>query len=82
MQLPKHIICYGKEGKNIYIQLKNSFTCTHIYDFDGATLLSIKLAKNGDRILLSPACSSFDQFKNFKERGNRFKKIIRDCIQE
>ncbi|MCM1149811.1 MAG: UDP-N-acetylmuramoyl-L-alanine--D-glutamate ligase [Butyricicoccus sp.] len=33
-------------------------------------------AKEGDVVLLSPACSSFDRFKNFAERGNTFRKIV------
>ena len=35
-------------------------------------------AKNGDVVILSPACASFDQFKNFEERGNVFKKIVEE----
>ena len=35
------------------------------------------LAREGDVVLLSPACASFDKFKNFMERGNAFKTIIR-----
>ena len=35
-----------------------------------------KLAKNGDVVLLSPASTSFDMFKNFEERGNLFKKLV------
>lgn len=37
-----------------------------------------ELATAGDIVLLSPACASFDAFKNFEERGNTFKKIVRD----
>ena len=33
-------------------------------------------------ILLSPACASFDQFKNFEERGNAFKKVVHDILQQ
>ena len=34
------------------------------------------MAKPGDVVILSPACASFDQFKNFAQRGEAFKKII------
>ena len=36
-----------------------------------------KLAKPGDNVLLSPACSSFDLFENFEDRGNQFKECVR-----
>ena len=38
--------------------------------------ISIDLAQINNRVLLSPACSSYDQFNNFEERGNQFKKIV------
>jgi UDP-N-acetylmuramoylalanine--D-glutamate ligase len=36
------------------------------------------LAKKGDTVLLSPACASFDLFKNYEDRGHKFKEIVRN----
>jgi len=41
-----------------------------------AVELSRRLAHNNDLVLLSPMCSSFDMFKDYKERGEFFKKIV------
>ena len=47
-------------------------------DFREAVLAAHRSAADGDIVLLSPACTSFDRFKNFEERGNTYKKIIRE----
>lgn len=47
-------------------------------DFADAVLKARSLAQSGDVVLLSPACTSFDAFKNFEERGNYFKKIVNE----
>ena len=47
-------------------------------DFRRAVLAAAKAAKPGDTVLLSPASASFDAFKNFEERGETFKQIIRE----
>ena len=49
----------------------------HEDDFKDAVIAASKQADDGDIVLLSPACTSFDHFKNFAERGNYFKEIIR-----
>lgn len=45
---------------------------------DDAVHKAFKSANAGDIIILSPACASFDMFKNFEDRGNRFKEIVMD----
>ncbi len=47
-----------------------------IDDFHEAVLAAAGSANEGDVVILSPACSSFDKFKNFVERGNTFRKIV------
>lgn len=44
--------------------------------FEEAVLAAANVAESGDVVLLSPACASFDAFKNFEERGERFREII------
>ena len=52
-------------------------TCViHIDDFRNAVIHAADMARSGDIVLLSPACTSFDHFKDFAHRGNYFKEII------
>ena len=46
-------------------------------DFEGAVNDARRLAQAGGCVLLSPACASFDAFKNFSERGKRFCEIVK-----
>ena len=48
--------------------------------FEDAVVKASKAAKAGDIVLLSPACTSFDCFKNFEERGNTFKSIVNKLV--
>jgi UDP-N-acetylmuramoylalanine--D-glutamate ligase len=43
-----------------------------------AVQAAFHLANKGDIVLLSPACASFDLFKNYEDRGEQFKQAVRD----
>ncbi len=47
-----------------------------VSDFKSAVLRAREISQSGDIVILSPACASFDLFKNFEERGNTFKAIV------
>jgi UDP-N-acetylmuramoylalanine--D-glutamate ligase len=42
-----------------------------------AVQASYDLANQGDAVLLSPACASFDLFENYEDRGDQFKQLVR-----
>ena len=73
----KHIICYGETKEKIKkFCEKTNINVTVVDDLEEATRLAYNLSEEGDTVLLSPACASWDQFKSFEERGNKFKEII------
>ncbi|MBQ9412442.1 MAG: UDP-N-acetylmuramoyl-L-alanine--D-glutamate ligase [Oscillospiraceae bacterium] len=47
-------------------------------DFRETVLAASKAAREGDVVILSPACSSFDRFRNFAERGDTFREIVEE----
>ena len=55
---------------------RDSLLVRHISDFDEAVKFAAYIAKKGDIVLLSPACTSFDRFVDFAHRGNHFKDIV------
>ena len=79
----KKVFLTGDTANKIASAIKNSkyyaesgINVTIIEDFKEAVLAAANAAEDGDTVLFSPACASFDRFKNFAERGNYFKKII------
>jgi UDP-N-acetylmuramoylalanine--D-glutamate ligase len=74
----KAIICLGQDNNNL-IDVFSSHTDLIVSTDNIADVVSsaYKISKPGDVVLLSPACASFDLFKNFEDRGNKFKEEVR-----
>jgi|GEM_PF-131542 len=60
----------------------NRVQCHLCVNLDEAVTQAWKEAQRGEVILLSPACTSFDQFKNFKERGERFVQLTHSLAEK
>jgi UDP-N-acetylmuramoylalanine--D-glutamate ligase len=73
----KALICLGKNNQPLlsaFQDLKIPIYETQV--IQEAVQMALKCAESGDIVLLSPACASFDLFKNFEDRGNQFKQAV------
>lgn len=72
----KLIFCYGDSGLDISESLHPYFKTYFKSNFRKCIIEAVRMSSENDNILLSPGCSSYDQFDNFEKRGDSFKKII------
>lgn len=73
----KGVVLMGKDAPLIEKALQG--TSVPVYSAENmsqAVQIAAKLASSGDSVLLSPACASLDQFKNYQDRGNKFTKAV------
>ncbi|MCX2484071.1 UDP-N-acetylmuramoyl-L-alanine--D-glutamate ligase [Pedobacter sp. MR2016-24] len=75
----KAIVCLGKDNKRIHEAFEDDVEIiVNTFSANEAVQVSYHLAKKGDTVLLSPACASFDLFKNYEDRGNQFKMAVKE----
>ncbi|MBR6656338.1 MAG: UDP-N-acetylmuramoyl-L-alanine--D-glutamate ligase [Alistipes sp.] len=75
------LVCMGLDNK----RLEESFTgivpnIISCHSFEEAMQAVVRSARKGDTVLLSPACASFDLFKNYEHRGEEFKRWIKENV--
>jgi UDP-N-acetylmuramoylalanine--D-glutamate ligase len=75
----KAIVCLGKDNKRIHEAFEDDVEIiVNTFSANEAVQVAYHLAKKGDTVLLSPACASFDLFKNYEDRGNQFKAAVKE----
>ena len=73
----KAMICLGKDNSKIQQAFRQTLTSMYsTTNMEEAIAIALAWAKSKDIVLLSPACASFDLFKDFEERGNYFKEAV------
>jgi UDP-N-acetylmuramoylalanine--D-glutamate ligase len=74
----KAIVCLGIDNSKIHDAFAGGVKIIDTTTAEEAVYAAYQLATVGDVVLLSPACASFDLFKNYEDRGTQFKNAVRD----
>ena len=75
------LVLMGEDAPLLERALAGLAPVHHAGDMDEAVRLAAAAAEPGDTVLLSPACASFDQFRSFEERGERFVDAVRRMLR-
>ncbi len=73
-----HVICFGAAGPALAAQLDLAHGVTIVPTLTEAVRRAAALARPGAVVLLAPGCASFDEFRDYAERGRRFRALVEE----
>ncbi|GMG86646.1 UDP-N-acetylmuramoyl-L-alanine--D-glutamate ligase [Biformimicrobium ophioploci] len=76
------LVTFGQDGPVIAQAFGNSCESYAVQDMAEALAKAVEVAQPGDFVLLSPACASFDQYRNFEVRGEHFRSLVKALEQQ
>jgi UDP-N-acetylmuramoylalanine--D-glutamate ligase len=76
----KATVCYGQTGPAFHQRIsKNGGRADMAATFEEAVATARRLASQGDVVVLSPACASYDMFTNYEQRGETFARLVKEA---
>ena len=72
----KHVVLFGRDAAAIEAVIPPRIPRSHAATMEQAIDAAATVARCGDTVLFSPACSSFDMFANYEQRGDRFRQTV------
>jgi len=76
----KSVVLMGKDADMIEAAINGSVPTYKVENVKQAVQLAATLVVDGDSVLLSPACASIDQYKNYKDRGDKFTSAVMELV--
>ncbi|MBT4444990.1 MAG: UDP-N-acetylmuramoyl-L-alanine--D-glutamate ligase [Waddliaceae bacterium] len=72
----KNVVAIGEAAETIYDKVSKTIPVAIERSMKGAVIAAQDVAKDGDSVILSPGCASFDMFENYEHRGKEFRKCV------
>ena len=78
----RHLVLIGEDADRIAAAMPAGFPVDHVSSLSDAIQRARALSLPGETILFSPACASFDMFRNFEHRGDSFRQLLQEAGDE
>ena len=81
-QKVKYLLLLGEAAEKMAVELSGSCEIHMVAGMESAVQQAFEITSPGGTVLLSPACSSFDMYRNYQVRGDEFERLVRELPEE